>query len=152
MNVGTWEIWKKVDDKTSCCLRVINRSIHHCAKKHPVWLDVVKIRGTLMGTETETETETWTDFALRNVWNIMDFVVVVTGYITLLSPEDDGKGGKGAMRTLRAIRVLRPLKLVSGVPSECVGGALHWASLAISQHLNFISGCRNGLLLTCQLV
>ena len=55
----------------------------------------------------------------------MDFVVVVTGYITLLSPEDDGKGGKGAMRTLRAIRVLRPLKLVSGVPSEeGVGGGL----------------------------
>ena len=26
MNVGTWEIWKKVDDKTSCCFRVINRS------------------------------------------------------------------------------------------------------------------------------
>ena len=77
-----------------------------------------------------------TDFALRNVWNIMDFVVVVTGYITLLSPEDDGKGGKGAMRTLRAIRVLRPLKLVSGVPSEW-GVSLH---LVISQHFNFISG------------
>ena len=71
----------------------------------------------------------------------MDFVVVVTGYITLLSPEDDGKGGKGAMRTLRAIRVLRPLKLVSGVPSEeGVGGSFHWASLAISQHRNVLSG------------
>ncbi|CAG5041777.1 unnamed protein product [Parnassius apollo] len=50
---------------------------------------------------------------LRNVWNIMDFFVVVTGIITLLpavAPEVD-------FRTLRAIRVLRPLKLVSGVPS-----------------------------------
>ncbi|CAK1599480.1 unnamed protein product [Parnassius mnemosyne] len=50
---------------------------------------------------------------LRNVWNIMDFFVVVTGIITQLpavAPEVD-------FRTLRAIRVLRPLKLVSGVPS-----------------------------------
>ncbi|XP_053600619.1 voltage-dependent calcium channel type A subunit alpha-1 isoform X7 [Plodia interpunctella] len=50
---------------------------------------------------------------LRNVWNIMDFFVVVTGIITLMpsfAPEVD-------FRTLRAIRVLRPLKLVSGVPS-----------------------------------
>ncbi|XP_045486267.1 voltage-dependent calcium channel type A subunit alpha-1 isoform X3 [Pieris rapae] len=50
---------------------------------------------------------------LRNVWNIMDFFVVVTGIITQMpevAPEVD-------FRTLRAIRVLRPLKLVSGVPS-----------------------------------
>ncbi|XP_026323666.1 voltage-dependent calcium channel type A subunit alpha-1 [Hyposmocoma kahamanoa] len=49
---------------------------------------------------------------LRNVWNIMDFFVVVTGIITQLpvAPDVD-------FRTLRAIRVLRPLKLVSGVPS-----------------------------------
>ncbi|XP_075988245.1 calcium voltage-gated channel subunit cacophony isoform X3 [Anticarsia gemmatalis] len=50
---------------------------------------------------------------LRNVWNIMDFFVVVTGIITQLpiAPADVD------FRTLRAIRVLRPLKLVSGVPS-----------------------------------
>ncbi|KAL5275646.1 cac family protein [Megaselia abdita] len=49
---------------------------------------------------------------LRNIWNIMDFFVVVTGFITVMpqSPEVD-------LRTLRAIRVLRPLKLVSGIPS-----------------------------------
>merc|ERR1719422_1663505 len=62
----------------------------------------------------------------------MDFVVVVTGYITILTPEDPAKvatsdeataaaGGEEDdridLRTLRAIRVLRPLKLVSGVPS-----------------------------------
>lgn len=51
---------------------------------------------------------------LRNVWNIMDFVVVVTGLITLVTPDK----GEVDLRTLRAIRVLRPLKLVSGVPSE----------------------------------
>ena len=55
---------------------------------------------------------------LRNVWNIMDFVVVVTGYIPLLTP-DRAEGGDGVnLRILRAIRVLRPLKLVSGVPSK----------------------------------
>ncbi|XP_055947185.1 voltage-dependent calcium channel type A subunit alpha-1-like [Argiope bruennichi] len=41
----------------------------------------------------------------------MDFIVVVTGFITSqVSEEID-------LRTLRAIRVLRPLKLVSGIPS-----------------------------------
>ncbi|CAG9575549.1 unnamed protein product [Danaus chrysippus] len=50
---------------------------------------------------------------LRNVWNIMDFFVVLTGIITQLpiAPTEVD------FRTLRAIRVLRPLKLVSGVPS-----------------------------------
>ncbi|XP_070508107.1 voltage-dependent calcium channel type A subunit alpha-1 isoform X4 [Chironomus tepperi] len=50
---------------------------------------------------------------LRNIWNIMDFFVVVTGFITML-PE---QGLDIDLRTLRAIRVLRPLKLVSGIPS-----------------------------------
>ncbi|KAG5329127.1 CAC1A protein, partial [Acromyrmex charruanus] len=49
---------------------------------------------------------------LRNIWNIMDFFVVVTGIIT------SQFGNLGIdLRTLRAIRVLRPLKLVSGIPS-----------------------------------
>nr|XP_042909199.1 voltage-dependent calcium channel type A subunit alpha-1 isoform X2 [Parasteatoda tepidariorum] len=50
---------------------------------------------------------------LRNIWNIMDFVVVVTGFITFIVPQDIDVD----LRTLRAIRVLRPLKLVSGIPS-----------------------------------
>ncbi|XP_065346993.1 voltage-dependent calcium channel type A subunit alpha-1 isoform X9 [Cloeon dipterum] len=50
---------------------------------------------------------------LRNIWNMMDFVVVVTGFITLF-PQNDLDVD---LRTLRAIRVLRPLKLVSGIPS-----------------------------------
>ncbi|XP_053380538.1 voltage-dependent calcium channel type A subunit alpha-1-like isoform X4 [Mercenaria mercenaria] len=48
---------------------------------------------------------------LRNVWNIMDFVVVVTGFITIIASSTLD------LRTLRAVRVLRPLKLVSGIPS-----------------------------------
>uniref|UniRef100_A0A673YEY0 Calcium voltage-gated channel subunit alpha1 E n=1 Tax=Salmo trutta TaxID=8032 RepID=A0A673YEY0_SALTR len=43
---------------------------------------------------------------LRNGWNVMDFIVVLTH---MNIPVD--------LRTLRAVRVLRPLKLVSGIPS-----------------------------------
>lgn len=49
---------------------------------------------------------------LRNVWNIMDFVVVVTGFISIFPASNSFD-----LRTLRAVRVLRPLKLVSGIPS-----------------------------------
>ncbi|XP_076093874.1 voltage-dependent calcium channel type A subunit alpha-1-like isoform X10 [Mytilus galloprovincialis] len=51
---------------------------------------------------------------LRNVWNIMDFVVVVTGFITIYPTTSNSSID---LRTLRAVRVLRPLKLVSGIPS-----------------------------------
>uniref|UniRef100_A0A8C5YFC7 Voltage-dependent P/Q-type calcium channel subunit alpha n=1 Tax=Microcebus murinus TaxID=30608 RepID=A0A8C5YFC7_MICMU len=47
---------------------------------------------------------------LRNGWNVMDFVVVLTGILATVGTEFD-------LRTLRAVRVLRPLKLVSGIPS-----------------------------------
>ncbi|KAI5726489.1 hypothetical protein M8J76_003596 [Diaphorina citri] len=50
---------------------------------------------------------------LRNIWNIMDFFVVVTGFITQIPQTTLDMD----LRTLRAIRVLRPLKLVSGIPS-----------------------------------
>uniref|UniRef100_A0A3P8QXG4 Voltage-dependent calcium channel type A subunit alpha-1 n=1 Tax=Astatotilapia calliptera TaxID=8154 RepID=A0A3P8QXG4_ASTCA len=43
---------------------------------------------------------------LRNGWNVMDFIVVLSGVLVSLD-----------LRTLRAVRVLRPLKLVSGIPS-----------------------------------
>ncbi|XP_013405220.1 voltage-dependent calcium channel type A subunit alpha-1 [Lingula anatina] len=53
---------------------------------------------------------------LRNVWNILDFVVVVTGFVTLFM--EGGSADTGFdLKTLRAVRVLRPLKLVSGIPS-----------------------------------
>uniref|UniRef100_H3ATC4 Voltage-dependent P/Q-type calcium channel subunit alpha n=1 Tax=Latimeria chalumnae TaxID=7897 RepID=H3ATC4_LATCH len=47
---------------------------------------------------------------LRNGWNVMDFVVVLTGILATVGTNFD-------LRTLRAVRVLRPLKLVSGIPS-----------------------------------
>ncbi|XP_056873987.1 LOW QUALITY PROTEIN: voltage-dependent N-type calcium channel subunit alpha-1B [Takifugu flavidus] len=47
---------------------------------------------------------------LRNGWNVMDFVVVLSGILATVGSDFD-------LRTLRAVRVLRPLKLVSGIPS-----------------------------------
>merc|ERR1719483_868570 len=55
---------------------------------------------------------------LRNAWNIMDFIVVVSGFLPMLMPKsEDGKATGPDLSTLRTVRVLRPLKLVSGVPS-----------------------------------
>ena len=55
---------------------------------------------------------------LRNAWNIMDFIVVVSGFLPYLIPaSEEGESGPD-LSTLRTFRVLRPLKLVSGVPSE----------------------------------
>ncbi|XP_073242529.1 voltage-dependent calcium channel type A subunit alpha-1-like [Porites lutea] len=51
---------------------------------------------------------------LRNGWNVLDFVVVVTG---LLSLPELQVFNAGSLKALRAARVLRPLKLVSGIPS-----------------------------------
>ncbi|CAF3063576.1 unnamed protein product, partial [Rotaria sp. Silwood2] len=50
---------------------------------------------------------------LRSPWNVMDFIVVVTGLATVSIKKDSSFD----LRTLRAVRVLRPLKLVSGIPS-----------------------------------
>ncbi|XP_042203568.1 voltage-dependent calcium channel type A subunit alpha-1-like isoform X6 [Homarus americanus] len=52
---------------------------------------------------------------LRNIWNIMDFVVVVTGGMTIIAA--DSFGQTVDLRMLRSFRVLRPLKLVSRLPS-----------------------------------
>ncbi|XP_048877532.1 voltage-dependent L-type calcium channel subunit alpha-1D-like isoform X2 [Brienomyrus brachyistius] len=70
---------------------------------------------------------------VRSGWNMLDFVIVVIGLVTVVvefvagkeeqpSPEelmDLHAGGKGGfdVKALRAFRVLRPLRLVSGVPS-----------------------------------
>uniref|UniRef100_A0A915CNI0 Voltage-dependent calcium channel alpha-1 subunit IQ domain-containing protein n=1 Tax=Ditylenchus dipsaci TaxID=166011 RepID=A0A915CNI0_9BILA len=55
---------------------------------------------------------------LRSGWNIMDFIVVVSGVVTMLPFSPSGNDAQGVdLRTLRAVRVLRPLKLVSGIPS-----------------------------------
>ncbi|XP_034116071.1 voltage-dependent calcium channel type A subunit alpha-1 isoform X12 [Drosophila albomicans] len=50
---------------------------------------------------------------LRNIWNIMDFFVVVTGVMTIFAEANIDVD----LRMLRSFRVLRPLKLVSRIPS-----------------------------------
>ncbi|KAF0766468.1 voltage-dependent calcium channel type A subunit alpha-1 isoform X16 [Aphis craccivora] len=52
---------------------------------------------------------------LRNIWNIMDFFVVVTGSMTEFM-----ESNMLDMRMLRSFRVLRPLKLVSRIPSKAL--------------------------------
>ncbi|KAI6191420.1 Transporter, cation channel family protein [Aphelenchoides bicaudatus] len=56
---------------------------------------------------------------LRSGWNVMDFIVVVSGVISMLpfTPTHQTEVQGIDLRTLRAVRVLRPLKLVSGIPS-----------------------------------
>ncbi|CAN7994074.1 unnamed protein product, partial [Ixodes hexagonus] len=51
---------------------------------------------------------------LRNIWNIMDFVVVVTGIMNISVQQTENLD----LRMLRSFRVLRPLKLVSRTPSK----------------------------------
>ncbi|XP_074644176.1 muscle calcium channel subunit alpha-1-like [Tubulanus polymorphus] len=52
---------------------------------------------------------------LRNGWNLLDFVIVVIGLISILLTLLDMQNFD--VKALRAFRVLRPLRLVSGVPS-----------------------------------
>ncbi len=49
---------------------------------------------------------------MRDFWAILDFTVVVTGYMTIFITT-----AAFDLRILRCGRVLRPLKLVSGIPS-----------------------------------
>nr|Q61290.1 RecName: Full=Voltage-dependent R-type calcium channel subunit alpha-1E; AltName: Full=Brain calcium channel II; Short=BII; AltName: Full=Calcium channel, L type, alpha-1 polypeptide, isoform 6; AltName: Full=Voltage-gated calcium channel subunit alpha Cav2.3 [Mus musculus]AAA59206.1 voltage-dependent calcium channel [Mus musculus domesticus] len=51
---------------------------------------------------------------LRNGWNVMDFIVVLSG---ILATAGTHFNTHVDLRALRAVRVLRPLKLVSGIPS-----------------------------------
>ncbi|KFQ61388.1 Voltage-dependent R-type calcium channel subunit alpha-1E, partial [Pelecanus crispus] len=54
---------------------------------------------------------------LRNGWNVMDFIVVLSG---ILATAGTHFNTHVDLRTLRAVRVLRPLKLVSGIPMQIV--------------------------------
>ena len=56
---------------------------------------------------------------LRDSWNILDFVIVISGYLTLLTASDDDskkEKEKGLDLTgLRVFRVMRPLKTISSI-------------------------------------
>ena len=53
---------------------------------------------------------------LRDSWNILDFVIVISGYLTLLTENDDSTAEKSLDLTgLRVFRVMRPLKTISSI-------------------------------------
>lgn len=47
---------------------------------------------------------------LRDAWNILDFIIVVSGYIPFLF-----QGGSVNLVVLRTFRVIRPLRTISGI-------------------------------------
>jgi hypothetical protein len=47
---------------------------------------------------------------LRDSWNILDFVVVVSAYLPLIMPSNDSGF---SLASLRSLRILRPLRTVS---------------------------------------
>lgn len=59
---------------------------------------------------------------LRDVWGVLDFVIVMTAYLTLFNtpekqgivPSDDESGGTN-FAALRAFRVLRPLRTITSI-------------------------------------
>lgn len=53
---------------------------------------------------------------LRDTWNILDFVIVVSGYATFFLDSSSSSGGSSTnISALRSFRVLRPLRTISGV-------------------------------------
>lgn len=51
---------------------------------------------------------------LRNGWNVMDFIVVVAGYIIIITDSlSDGTDELSSLKALRTLRVLRPLRVAS---------------------------------------
>eukprot|EP00051_Salpingoeca_urceolata_P017838 m.246032 g.246032 ORF g.246032 m.246032 type:complete len:1856 (-) comp19058_c0_seq4:42-5609(-) len=53
---------------------------------------------------------------LRNWWNVLDFVIVVLGWVSVIG--EAAGGGSGAdIKALRAFRVLRSLRVIQGLPS-----------------------------------
>ena len=47
---------------------------------------------------------------LRDAWNCLDFLIVLSGYLSLITA-----GGGVKLGVLRSFRVLRPLKTITGV-------------------------------------
>lgn len=56
------------------------------------------------------------DGYLRSAWNWLDFVVVVTGWMTVCVQAAAGSSGLEAVSAVRAVRVLRPLRTINRVP------------------------------------
>ena len=65
---------------------------------------------------------------LRNRWNILDFIIVIVGLISINSSGSGGGGQVGALRALRTLRALRPIRMASRAQGmKVVVNALFWA-------------------------
>mmetsp|Transcript_43521 Transcript_43521/g.105631 ORF Transcript_43521/g.105631 Transcript_43521/m.105631 type:complete len:2203 (+) Transcript_43521:102-6710(+) len=53
---------------------------------------------------------------LRSAWNWLDFVVVVTGLMTIYVRAMAGESGLDAVSAVRAVRLLRPLRTINRIP------------------------------------
>jgi len=60
---------------------------------------------------------------LRDLWNWLDFTVVMTGWVSIIMLTLPGSADLGFLSTLRAVRVLRPLRTINRVPGMKVGRA-----------------------------
>lgn len=47
---------------------------------------------------------------LRDAWNVLDFVIVISGYISMIL-----SGGGVNLSVLRSFRVIRPLRTISSI-------------------------------------
>lgn len=73
------------------------------------------------------------DAYLRDTWNILDFLIINIGLITLGIEIEDKKAGKapsgdsgGGISALRAFRILRPLRTVKKIPGlKSIMGTLY---------------------------
>ena len=93
------------------------------------WLDQVEIYFLTLFTLEMTLKIVALGFAfhkgsyLRDLWNWLDFTVVLTGWISIIMLSLPGSADLGFLSTLRAVRVLRPLRTINRVPGMKVGCA-----------------------------
>ena len=54
---------------------------------------------------------------LKDSWNVLDFVIVISSYLTLFGEDENSDDSEGSLSLsgLRAFRVLRPLKTIGSV-------------------------------------
>lgn len=55
---------------------------------------------------------------LRNRWNMLDFIVVISGIVTTVIGDDNKEAGN--LEVLRTFRVLRAVKTISILPGKII--------------------------------
>jgi hypothetical protein len=52
---------------------------------------------------------------IRDAWNILDFVIVISGFASIILASNSTGKSKTNISALRTFRVLRPLRTISGI-------------------------------------